>query len=316
MTILKDMTQNEKACVSLQEIKEDNDGQRLDNFLFCQLKGVPKSHIYRIIRRGEVRINKKRVKASTKLKQGDSLRLPPINLQPVPPKSLSSCQKKLIQACIVEENNDFLVINKPSGLASHGGSGVSMGVIERLRAVEGQEGFELVHRLDKPTSGCLLIAKKKAVLRQLHALIREKKFKKTYLALLHGRWQGPRQKIVNEALLRHALSTSTGEVVVSDDGKASTTMFRLLENFESTCLVEAYPMTGRTHQIRVHAASFNQPIVGDTKYGLRALDNGLALTPKRLFLHAQKVHFVMEQSYHIEVNVDLAWQGFIDGQRK
>lgn len=297
--------------VSYITISSEEDGQRLDNFLLSKLKKVPKSHLYRIIRKGEVRVNKKRVKPHTRLSEGDLLRLPPIAMSTVQPSIIHPEEAELLRQHISFDNGLFLVINKPAGLACHGGSGVSSGLIERLRLMMQDERLELVHRLDKPTSGCLLVSRKRSILRALHALIREKKVNKRYIALLHKRWEGPKQRVIDAPLLRQGAAHTNREVSVSDEGKQARTMFKLLRNYDEVCLVEAYLMTGRTHQIRVHAQSMGQPIVGDTKYGLRTLDSGLSAAPKRLYLHAQKLNFTLDKPYHFELPPDKAWEAYL-----
>ena len=311
------MSQQVFEKVSIHTIDEASEGQRVDNYLLSKLKGVPKSHIYRIIRRGEVRINKKRVKAPTRLLCGDELRIPPIRVAESNKPVIKSKTLDFIRESIVSETDDYLVINKPHGLAVHGGSGVSLGVIELLRAAFDNDNLELVHRLDRDTSGCLLIAKRKSFLRKAHTLFRDKQVKKHYLALLVGRWQGPKQKIVKSALQKNRLSSGERMVATSDDGKASQTMFQLVENFDNCCLVSAYPKTGRTHQIRVHAEELGQPIVGDKKYGYK-LPAYLAqqLSMSRMFLHAKSLSFKLDEPFFIEVLPDKSWQQAIDSLKQ
>lgn len=303
--------------VSIHTIDEASEGQRVDNYLLSRLKGVPKSHIYRIIRRGEVRINKKRVKALTKLLSGDELRIPPIRIAESSKPVIKTKTLDFIRKTVVIETPEYLVINKPHGLAVHGGSGVSLGAIELLRAAYENNNLELVHRLDKDTSGCLLVAKRKSFLRRAHALFRDKKVKKHYMALLVGRWQGSKQKIVKSALQKNRLSSGERVVASSDEGKASQTVFQLIENFDNCCLVSAYPKTGRTHQIRVHAEEIGQPIVGDKKYGYK-LPAYLAqqLSSRRMFLHARSLSFHLDESLFFEVLPDESWQLEIDGLKQ
>lgn len=271
-------------------ISADEEGQRLDNFLIRTLKGVPKTHIYRIIRQGEVRINKGRAKASTKICAGDEIRIPPIRTSAEKNTTVKeSLSKKLLDSITYEDEN-LLVINKPSGLAVHGGSGLSLGVIEALRKIRTDIRFlELVHRLDKNTSGCLIIAKKRSVLRRINELLAQRKVKKVYRAILKGPWEGHNVVKVKTALKKNVLKSGERMVTVDEEGKDSETTFRLLENFKNACFVEAYPLTGRTHQIRVHSAHINHPIIGDDKYGGRDQD-----LPKRLYLHAYKISFMLE----------------------
>lgn len=275
------------------EITEANEGQRLDNFLMKILKGVPKSRIYRIIRKGEVRINKGRCDAKRKLILGDIVRIPPVRVAAekdliAAPAYLTSC----LQRDILFEDNAILVINKPSGFAVHGGSGISSGVIETLRALRPESHFlELVHRLDRDTSGCLIIAKKRSALRTLHDYFRGDGVKKSYLALLQGRWE--KQKlIVDQALQKNISQGGERMVKVSSSGKPSKTLFRRLTLYTDATLVEASPYTGRTHQIRVHAAWLGHAIIGDERYGDQQFNKNFRQRGyKRLFLHAHKLQF-------------------------
>ena len=284
------MSSNDKRpSVAMVTVTEDQFGQRLDNFLMTRLKGVPKSAIYRMIRKGEVRVNKGRTKPDYKLQQGDLVRVPPARTKEVSASTpfVGDSLKSQLESAILYEDDGLIVLNKPSGLAVHGGSGVSLGVIEALRQIRpGQRFLELVHRLDRDTSGCLMVAKKRSVLKKLHEDLRLGAMQKTYLALLWGRWNGLEHRI--EAPLRKFHLASGERVVrVSADGKPSLTLFRQLELYEQATLVEARPITGRTHQIRVHAQHAGHPIAGDDKYLHREQavyfeERGL----KRLFLHA------------------------------
>lgn len=281
--------QDKPIEVKFVTVPEDNAGQRIDNYLLSQLKGVPKSAIYRIIRKGEVRANKKRVKPEYKLAAGDVVRIPPIRTAEREEINPHKSVIELIESRILLENKDIIVINKPCGVAVHGGSGVSYGVIEALRVSRGDGVFlELVHRLDRDTSGCLMIAKKRSVLKRLHEKLIAGDMNKIYLALVVGRWNG-REHSVDAPLEKY---TFGGErmVRVGREGKVSLTEFRLAEHLPGCTLVEASPITGRTHQIRVHAQFSGHPIAGDPKYALRDQnklfqDVGL----KRLFLHAHRL---------------------------
>jgi len=259
------------------------------------LKGVPKSHIYRIIRGGEVRVNKKRAKPGQRLVEGDNIRIPPIKLQPRvdAEPSLSSRQESQLTDNILHEDAKFILLNKPSGMAVHGGSGLSFGVIEAMRALKGeQQSLELVHRLDKETSGCLLIAKKHSFLRAMHVLLREKRITKVYWALLDGAWQGNKHQVVDVPLQRSVMCSGERMVQVSSEGKQAKTHFKLLENYRDCCLVEARPVTGRTHQIRVHAKHLGHAIIGDKKYGDPDVNKNMRQRGcKRLFLHAHSLRF-------------------------
>ena len=279
--------------VQLKEITDAHEGQRLDNFLINLLKGVPKSHIYRIIRKGEVRINKGRCDAKRKLLIGDIVRIPPIRV--AEEKQLISAPAYLTTSLtrdILFEDDAILVINKPSGFAVHGGSGISSGVIEALRELRPDSRFlELVHRLDRDTSGCLIIAKKRSALRTLHEYFRGDGVKKNYLALLHGRWE--KQKlIVDQPLLKNISQGGERMVKISSSGKPSKTLFRRIALYHDTTLVEASPYTGRTHQIRVHAAWLGHAIIGDERYGENEINKKFRQRGyKRLFLHAHKLQF-------------------------
>ncbi|MDD1613915.1 MAG: 23S rRNA pseudouridine(955/2504/2580) synthase RluC [Methylococcaceae bacterium] len=279
--------------VAFVEITEDNCDQRLDNFLITRLKGVPKSHIYRIVRKGEVRVNKGRVDVKYRLVAGDIVRVPPVR---VAERSEESYVPQGLQAAlqqgILYEDEGFLIVNKPAGFAVHGGSGVSSGIIEGLRLMRPEAHFlELVHRLDKDTSGCLLIAKKRSALRKLHELFRDDQVHKTYLALLSGQW-ARKKLVVTAPLLKNVSKGGERIVVISQSGKAAETLFKRLQLFRNATLVEASPKTGRTHQIRVHAASLGHPIVGDERYGLDEVNKVFKNKGyKRMFLHAETLKF-------------------------
>lgn len=285
--------------VSFVTVAEDGDGQRVDNYLVKLLKGVPKSHIYRIVRSGEVRVNKGRVKANTRLTLGDTLRLPPIKVAEKTVVTLGKAAAAEILNAVIYEDDGMLVINKPAGMAVHAGSGVSAGVIETLRAAMPSHTYlELVHRLDRQTSGCLMIAKKPSVLKSLHNDLRGDGVDKRYYALTVGRW--PKGiELVNAPLLKREVDvhtkSSTGDrmVKVSSDGKPSQTQFKIVTQFNGFTLVEAKPLTGRTHQIRVHAQYHNCPLAGDDRYGDFGVNKDLArqLGLKRLFLHAHQLTF-------------------------
>lgn len=285
--------QSTNPQVQLVEITEDHSDQRLDNFLITRLKGVPKSRIYRIVRKGEVRVNKGRVDVNYRLVAGDIVRIPPIRVAERTEESyVPQTLKEALQNGVLFEDDGFLVLNKPAGYAVHGGSGIDSGIIEGLRLLRPDAHFlELVHRLDRDTSGCLLIAKKRSALRKLHELFRDDHVQKTYLALLAGQWA--RKKLtVNAPLLKNVSKGGERMVVVSSSGKEAETLFQRLKLFRGATLVEASPKTGRTHQIRVHAASLGHPIVGDERYGLDEVNrNFKARGYKRMFLHAQQLKF-------------------------
>ena len=283
-------------------IDDDTQGQRVDNFLFRQFKGVPKSRIYRAIRDGEIRINKKRVKPDRRLEDGDLLRLPPLRQAQRVTHRCSDDLLAQLEAAIVFESGDLIVVNKPSGLAVHGGSGINSGLIEAFRQMRPDcRRLELVHRLDKDTSGCTLIAKKSSVLRCLHQQLREKTMQKTYWALVKGRWP-TRKNLVDLALERYVSGGGERMVRPSPEGKTSKTAFKVLEPLNQTTLVEAKPITGRTHQIRVHAQASGYPILGDVKYGVKedvSWEKSVGLN--RLFLHAAEIAFRLPDSDEVHV---------------
>lgn len=281
------------STVQLIEIVEDNCDQRLDNFLLAKLKGVPKSRIYRIVRKGEVRVNKGRVDVKYRLKQGDIVRIPPIRVAETETETfVPSSLKNSLERNVLYEDDVLLVLDKPAGFAVHGGSGLDSAVIEGLRQLRPSASFlELVHRLDRDTSGCLLIAKKRSALRKLHEQFRGDGIRKTYLAVLSGRWA--RKKLVVTAPLQKNVNKG-GErfVEVSRNGKDAETLFRRIRLLSNATWVEASPRTGRTHQIRVHAAWLGHPIIGDERYGDFEVNKAFKKKGfKRMFLHAYRLEF-------------------------
>lgn len=270
-----------------QTVGDDADGMRLDNYLLRELKGVPRSRVYRLIRRGQVRVNSGRAKPHTKLAVGDRVRVPPVRQAPKddpgrPPDGLL----ERVRAAVAEETPDWLLIDKPAGLAVHAGTGLRFGVIEVLRADRPDEYLELVHRLDRDTSGCLLVARNRPALTALRRALRDPAADKRYLALLAGAWEGgPRD--VDAALVRDREIGGERLSAVAEEGKSAHSRFVPRERFRDAVLAEVAIATGRTHQIRVHAAHLGHPVAGDDKYGDRDFDRrmrGLGL--KRLFLHA------------------------------
>lgn len=275
---------------------EDDEGQRLDNYLARILKGVPRSMLYRILRKGEVRVNKGRVNPSYKLKAGDSIRIPPVTVTEGP-VTIPSSNLHLVQDLkdrILFENEDLLVVDKPAGLAAHGGSGIEFGLIESLRALKPEQRFmELAHRLDKETSGCLIVAKRRSALRNLHEQFRQRIVKKRYLTLVPGKWDR-RVQLVDAPLIRNELRSGERMVQVNvKDGAPSSTGYDVVEFLNGATLMAAMPHTGRTHQIRVHSAYVKHPVGGDEKYGDREFNARLKeLGLRRMFLHAAKITFL------------------------
>ncbi|MEZ5500050.1 MAG: RluA family pseudouridine synthase [Steroidobacteraceae bacterium] len=277
-------------------VPADEAGVRLDRFLERLLPDVPRSRLFRLVRRGEVRVNSRRARPELRLQPGDNVRVPPLmHASADSPAAVRRPSRSLVEAvagCIIAETRELLVINKPAGMAVHGGSGVSFGVIEALRTLRPDETLELVHRLDRDTSGVLLVARKRAALRELHALIREQCFDKRYLALLNGSWQLG-QKVIDFPLRTDARVSGERTVRVDAGGKAAVSRFRPVEFFgKRATLLEVAIDTGRTHQIRVHAAHAGHAVAGDEKYGdadANALwrERGL----KRMFLHASSISF-------------------------
>ncbi|WP_424405256.1 23S rRNA pseudouridine(955/2504/2580) synthase RluC [Pasteurella sp. PK-2025] len=290
-------TKDEKIInqsVKMLTISEDEAGQRIDNYLITKLKGVPKSLVYRILRKGEVRVNKGRIKPEYKLQAKDIVRIPPVRVSEKEQAPISTKLNKVnqLEKQILFEDDSLLVLNKPSGIAVHGGSGLSFGVIEALRTLRPEARLlELVHRLDRDTSGILLVAKKRSALRHLHEQLREKTVQKDYLALVRGVWQS-HCKVVKAPLLKNELSSGERIVRVSEQGKPSETRFSIEERYTYATLIKASPVTGRTHQIRVHTQYAGHPIALDDKYGDKAFDEQMSqLGLKRLFLHAFSIRF-------------------------
>lgn len=289
--MLTDTSRNLAASVRQLEIGPERDGQRVDNCLAALLKGVPRSLIYRIVRTGQVRINGKRVKPDTRLAAGDMLRIPPVHSQSRDPGAPPPGQAQHLNEAVIFEDRHFLVIDKPSGVASHGGSGISHGAIELMRAARPNEHLELVHRLDRDTSGVLVFARTRTGLTGLQALIREGQVTKQYLALLTGK-PAKAKFDVNVPLKKSVVQGGERMVRVVPDGKPALTFFREIQQYPRSCLMEVTLGTGRTHQIRVHSAHIGQPLAGDSKYGDRDINARLRKSGlKRLFLHAARFEF-------------------------
>jgi 23S rRNA pseudouridine955/2504/2580 synthase len=280
-----------KKSVTLQEVDEKNADQRVDNYLVRLLKGVPRSHVYRILRSGEVRVNSRRVEATYRLQPGDRVRIPPVRTAaPARLDNIAAKPSRFVPRTLFEDEW-LLAIDKPAGLAVHGGSGISRGVVELLRQSGRWPYLELVHRLDKETSGVLLLAKKRVALTRLHEMLRGGSVEKRYLVLVRGRWRDARRRVM---LPLHKFVTAAGErrVSVRPDGQASDTVFSLVERLDDLSLLEALLGTGRTHQIRVQLAHLGHPVAGDDKYGDFKFNRSLVQSGlRRMFLHASQLGF-------------------------
>ena len=302
-------------------VDPDHAGQRIDNYLISLLNGIPKSHIYRILRNGEVRVNKGRIRANYRLQVNDNIRLPPMRMADKP-KTASPDNRLLerLKRSIIHEDKRVIIINKPSGIAVHGGSGIEYGVIEALRVLWPElHTLELAHRLDRDTSGALLIAKKRSALRVLHELLRNNRVDKRYVALLSGKWAQRKREVVLP-LLKNRLKSGERIVLADPRGKPARTLFWLREKFVSSMLVDAKPITGRTHQIRVHAAHLGTPILGDEKYGDDTANYTMKnMGLKRLFLHAESLRFRWpdeNQDLFVTAPLEPALEGFLQLLRK
>jgi len=304
------------AKVTYIDITKEIAGSRIDNFLITRFKGVPKTHIYRIIRKGEVRVNKKRIQPSYRLQDEDQIRIPPLELQESKaPLTPSQTLTVFLKDRILMEDAHILIINKPSGMAVHGGSGVKLGLIEALRAIYPMiKHLELVHRLDAQTSGCLILAKKPKILRELHALLREGKICKTYRAFTKGQWKKSECN-VQEPLQKNILKSGERIVRVHKEGKAAVTKFSQLKTYSCGSLMDVILETGRTHQIRVHVAHRKHPIALDEKYGDPEFNRSMRQYGlKRLFLHAYALDFILPstgQRIKITAPLDKDLEGFL-----
>ena len=301
--------EQKKTGVQFITIAADEEGQRIDNFLINKFKGLPKSRVYRLVRKGEVRVNKKRISPFYKLQEGDEIRLPPVYLDKkstnAPPSETTA---NLLRNRVLYEDENLIILNKPSGMSVHAGNTVRMGVIEAMRHLyPNLKHLELAHRLDSETSGCLILAKKKRILRELHTLLREGKVTKIYWALTQGKWKRSELK-VDLPLHKHYEDGGKHVVKVADEGKTALTLFNPLKIFADASLVEVKLLTGRTHQIRVHAAARAHPLAGDDRYGdiefnKLARNRGL----RRMFLHAYSVDFTLpslNQRIRVEAPLD------------
>jgi 23S rRNA pseudouridine955/2504/2580 synthase len=304
-----------KNSVTWLTVTEDEAGQRVDNFLFRHLKGVPKSHIYRILRSGELRANSRRLEAAYRIEAGDRLRIPPLRQPPPRPDSPTTFKQRLTPR-LIHQDEALAVLDKPAGWAVHGGSGVSRGIVEQVRAEHPDWKFvELVHRLDRDTSGVLLLARRRPALLELHRQLREGETEKHYLVLVKGHWADAKRSVRLPLEIRR---TADGEkrVRVSPTGQEAHTVFRLLRSWKSYSLLEAELHTGRTHQIRVHLAHLGFPVAGDDKYGDFELNKQIAkLGLKRMFLHASSMvisHPVSGVRVEFAVPLPRDLQSFID----
>ncbi len=273
------------------EVDRESDGQRIDNFLLRELKGIPRTRIYRLLRKGEVRVNGGRARPSHRVAAGDKVRIPPLRIEDRPAVGAAPGRLEQLRQQVVFENSDFLVIDKPSGMAVHGGSGISLGVIEILRQDSKWAGLELAHRLDRSTSGCLVLAKKKSGLRWIHELLREGRVEKHYLALVRGQWQLG-SKWIDVPLQTQTRRSGERHVTVDSAGKKARTYFVPQTFYREATLMSVVLATGRTHQIRVHAAHAGHPVAGDSRYGDSEFDRRMERKRlRRLFLHAQALSF-------------------------
>ena len=309
-------SQNGSVRAGVRKVRIDSEqaGQRIDNFLRRQLPGLPKSRLYRILRKGEVRVNGGRVRAEYRLQAGDEVRIPPARLRAGPGEAPKG-QVAAIERSIIFEDKRLLVINKPSGIAAHGGSGISHGAVELLRSSRPElRDLALVHRIDRETSGCLVLAKRRSALRELHERFRDNAVEKNYLALVVGDWQLG-ERLVDAPLLVEHRRKGERHVVVSGAGKPAQTRMQLSRTFGSYSLLQCQPLTGRTHQIRVHALHAGHPIAGDERYGDPAANSAARkLGLRRLFLHAQSIAFSDSSGNDLHFTAPLAddLQAFLD----
>ncbi len=290
-------------------VDESIEGQRIDNFLLKTLPGVPKSHIYRLLRTGQVRVNKGRIKPIYRLSVGDQVRIPPIRVTEKKKVQVPDSVIKRVFSGIVFENNDLIVLNKPEGLSVHKGTGVLFGIIEAVRQKCEQPSIELVHRLDRATSGCLLLAKSRKSLLHLQDLFRQHKVNKKYLLLTKGKWR-KKSVSVKKPLIKNSLQSGERMVTINSAGKHAISHFKLIKQFKNTALVEVNIETGRTHQIRVHAAYIGHPVIGDSKYGDQQINKHYRmLGMKRMYLHAYRLK--LEGMPEFRADLDDRWEADI-----
>lgn len=298
-------------------IDSEREGQRLDNFLFSQFRTVPKSHIYRWLRKGEVRVNKGRVKPDYRIVAQDKIRIPPVHIntqtnipKPAPPHILEA-----LKTSIIFEDNHLLVINKPAGIAVHGGSGLHLGVIEAMRQLKPEcKHLELAHRLDRETSGCLVMVKKRSTLKIIHAALASHTIEKIYHALVCGHWP-KRKQVIKAKLKKNILQSGERMVHIDPLGKPATTYISVHQYLRKASWLEIKPLTGRTHQIRVHTQSAGHPIIGDPKYGNQHFqDNSLRISVDRMFLHAKTLSLelpYLSKKLRLEAPLPVTWQDTI-----
>ncbi len=293
MSNLRGEDKSKPTKVAHVRVGPDEAGQRLDNFLISRLKGIPRTRIYRMLRKGEVRVNKGRSSASYRICAGDTVRIPPVRLTPPgPTPTVGAGARQVLESRVLFENERLLVLDKPAGMAVHGGSGLSFGVIEALRSCRPQAPYlELVHRLDRETSGCLMVAKRRSYLRSLHALLREGRMEKRYLALVRGQWHLGK-RLMEDLLKTHHREGGERHVKLQEGGKPAASLFSPVQIFKTASLVEVELHTGRTHQIRVQAAGAGHPLAGDEKYGDAQFNGEVrALGLRRMFLHAHSLAY-------------------------
>jgi len=304
---------SEKPQVKILQIDASQSGQRIDNYLINKLKGVPKSHIYRLLRSGQVRVNSGRKKPHYKLKSGDFVRIPPLRIPQTTAVSIPDGVLQALSRASLFENEDILVINKPAGLPVHGGSGVDYGLIEAMRQLYPEQPLELVHRLDRDTSGCLILAKNRTMLTRLHELLRNEKrtrMGKYYLALVAGRWN---TKTTIDARIKKSQHGGERIMEVSNDGLRAISHFEPVKIFAHSSLMQVAIDTGRTHQIRVHAAQAGHAIVGDSKYGDTNLNREMKkIGLKRLFLHASRLELPLHNPIIVEAPLSHDLQQVLD----
>ncbi len=310
--------QTNKNSASLVTIKDEQAGQRIDNFLLKHLKGVPKSHVYRLLRSGQVRVNSGRKKPHYKLQAGDTLRVPPVRISENRNSTAPDSVIQTLKDAVLFENDDIIAINKPSGIAVHKGSGLRFGVIEAFRQINPEQPLELVHRLDRETSGCLLLAKNRQILAQLHELLRHEKtvhIEKTYIALVAGQWrQGKKTIDIGISKIKRG-----GEHIMQADesGDRAISHFEPLEIFDQCSLMKIIIETGRTHQIRVHAQYCGHPIIGDSKYGDKMANRSFReLGLKRLFLHAEQLYLPLADPITIHAPLGDDLESFLQQLRQ